>query len=64
MAYNTETLDRLYLEWSQFTQAKTRNEIMLERYIQESLNWLEAGRPDNAKKVLRDAIRTQIKREG
>ena len=26
----TETLDKVYLEWSQFTKAKTVNEIALE----------------------------------
>lgn len=26
---NTETLDKLYLEWSQFTKAKTEREIEL-----------------------------------
>ena len=29
----TETLDKLYLEWSQFTQAKTAREIQLEAQL-------------------------------
>lgn len=28
--YTSETLDRLYLEWSQFTKAKTARELRLE----------------------------------
>lgn len=31
---NTETLDKLYLEWSQFTTAKTRREVYLESTLQ------------------------------
>lgn len=30
---NTETLDKLYLEWSQFTKSKTAREIELEATI-------------------------------
>ena len=30
---DTETLDRLYLEWSQFTTAKTFRDIALDRII-------------------------------
>lgn len=30
---NTETLDKLFLEWSQFTKAKTARELRLERII-------------------------------
>ena len=40
----TETLDKLYLEWSQFTQAKTGRELFLERQIREiaaSKSWEE-----------------------
>lgn len=35
---DTETLDRLYLEWSQFTKAKTGRELALERSLQSILN--------------------------
>lgn len=31
----TETLDKLYLEWSQFTKAKTGRETQLENLIRE-----------------------------
>jgi hypothetical protein len=31
----TETLDKLYLEWSQFTKAKTARELYLESLIKE-----------------------------
>ena len=31
---DTETLDRLYLEWSQFTRAKTGRELLLEAGIE------------------------------
>lgn len=33
----TETLDKLYLEWSQFTGAKTARELKLEKQKQELL---------------------------
>lgn len=40
----TETLDKLYLEWSQFTKAKTGKELHLEQRIREiagSKSWEE-----------------------
>ena len=30
---DTETIDKLYLELSQFTKAKTKNDILLERLL-------------------------------
>ncbi|MGO4316673.1 hypothetical protein [Agrobacterium sp. MCAB5] len=33
MTKNTETLDKLYLEWSQFTKAETSKEIKLQKRI-------------------------------
>ena len=33
---NTETLDKLYLEWSQFTQARTGREMELEVRLAEA----------------------------
>ncbi|MDH0869718.1 hypothetical protein [Agrobacterium pusense] len=33
MSKNTETLDKLYLEWSQFTKAETAKEIKLQKRI-------------------------------
>lgn len=35
MSFDTETIDRLYLELSQFTTAKTETEIALERELDE-----------------------------
>lgn len=40
----TETLDKLYLEWSQFTKAKTHRELKLEeqiRIIADSKSWVD-----------------------
>ncbi len=39
----TETLDRLYLEISQFTKARTRREIALEARVDELVERLEAS---------------------
>jgi hypothetical protein len=42
--FETESIDRLYLELSQFTKAKTQREIFLElkiREIAESESWEE-----------------------
>ena len=33
ISYDTETIDKLYLELSQFTKAKTKNDLMLEQLI-------------------------------
>jgi|GEM_PF-5886926 len=44
MVLQTETLDKLYLEWSQFTKAKTGRELRLENKIREiaqSKSWEE-----------------------
>ncbi len=38
MRKDTETIDRLYLELSQFTTAKTRKEIVLETALCDLLN--------------------------
>ena len=35
MLKNTETLDKLYLEWSQFTKAKTARELWLIQMIKD-----------------------------
>lgn len=39
----TETLDRLYLEWSQFTRARTRRELELQKPLEfavaNGVNW-------------------------
>lgn len=49
---DTETLDRLYLEWSQFTQAKTWRDIAAEKALTEiahsmSRKWAEPGEHAN-----------------
>jgi hypothetical protein len=36
---DTETLDRLYLEWSQFTSARTAREIEMEHALHLAVNW-------------------------
>ena len=43
----TETLDKLYLEWSQFTEARTAREIRLAKTL--------AVRDDHLEKVLKAA---------
>ena len=35
MTKNTETLDKLYLEWSQFTKAETETEIRLKNALRQ-----------------------------
>lgn len=35
MTKNTETLDRLFLEWSQFTKAETETEIRLKNALRQ-----------------------------
>lgn len=45
----TETLDKLYLEWSQFTKARTNRELFLIRIIEIfalDANWRRDGRCD------------------
>lgn len=36
---DTETLDRLYLEWSQFTRARTKREIDMLAALRAAANW-------------------------
>ena len=38
---STETLDKLYLEWSQFTEARTEREIARQERIDELIERLE-----------------------
>ena len=45
MTKNTETLDKLYLEWSQFTKAETAKEIALKKIIEGFLTWSEEPDP-------------------
>lgn len=41
----TDILDRLYLEWSQFTQARTMRERTLQEAIQQALFHLKDATP-------------------
>lgn len=36
---DTETLDRLYLEWSQLTRSRTAREIAMEHALHLAVNW-------------------------
>lgn len=40
---NTETLDKLYLEWSQFTRARTKRELYLVNLLQRIRDKAEHG---------------------
>lgn len=60
----TETLDKLYLEWSQFTEARTQRETTLNNGIINALKWLDfpddeptPGRVLHAKGLLARALR-------
>jgi hypothetical protein len=51
----TETLDKLYLEWSQFTKARTAREIAMEKALQ----WIAGvpgAHPNNIRAVAQDAL--------
>ena len=52
---DTETLDKLYLEWSQFTKARTRRELAMER----ALRWIvnsPGAHPANVRAIAQDAL--------
>jgi len=52
---DTETLDKLYLEWSQFTNARTAREIKMEkalRYFAEN----PGAHPTNVQAIAMDAL--------
>lgn len=42
---DTETLDRLYLEWSQFTSARTEREKNYKSVIEKALEHLRLATP-------------------
>ena len=42
---NTETLDKLYLEWSQFTDARTERELELARLYDELIMQVQMKYP-------------------
>lgn len=49
---DTETLDRLYLEWSQFTQARTAREIAMRDALQELLYQIDhAAMPGTVRRI-------------
>lgn len=61
---DTETMDKLYLEWSQLTQARTRRELVAVAAIRQALDHLKYATPKTqngpciqAIGVLQDALR-------
>jgi len=42
----TETLDKMYLEWSQFTNARTKREALAEKDAREIAELLSADNPN------------------
>jgi hypothetical protein len=62
----TETLDKLYLEWSQFTRARNAREIALIGLIEGVLEWPRPGQEDEdwdwdrARDVLRREVQRHI----
>jgi hypothetical protein len=51
---DTETLDKLYLEWSQFTRARTAREITLVKALEEIIK--EVGTSTRANKLASAAL--------
>jgi hypothetical protein len=52
---DTETLDKLYLEWSQFTKARNLREIAMEK----ALRWMAnnpGAHPMNVVAIAKDAL--------
>jgi hypothetical protein len=49
----TETLDRLYLEWSQFTTARTARELDLIAALDEAINFVVIDKFPGATRVLK-----------
>lgn len=59
---NTETLDKLYLEWSQFTGARTERENFAQsvlRLIEKKIN-----SPEQDLDILNDQIRLALEKLG
>jgi 3-dehydroquinate dehydratase len=52
---DTETLDKLYLEWSNFTKARTRREYLL---LATCRKISECGSLDDAKALAMNALRS------
>lgn len=60
----TEAIDRLYLELSQFTKAKTAREIALEALIKRSWEWIDRTIAQESLSTLRvgagDRLKTDL----
>lgn len=56
----TETMDRLYLEISQFTSAKTCRELALEARVEELAERLSAA---EAKIIVSDTVKLRVLRD-
>ncbi len=54
---DTETLDKLYLEWSQFTKCRTAREIAYRVGVARALKELNGGNRYQAMEVLQDLHR-------
>jgi hypothetical protein len=54
----TETLDKLYLEWSQFTRARTAREISMLHAVRLLNSMVEKGErhTDSSRKAVLDAL--------
>jgi hypothetical protein len=50
---DTETLDKLYLEWSQFTKARTAREIAMEKVLER---YAEDDASSDRGRAARDAL--------
>lgn len=59
----TETLDKVYLEWSQFTTARTARELAYDRSVRELIDAASEFTPqsDSLKIVIADALLRQNK---
>ncbi len=44
----TNTLDKLYLEWSQYTEAKTEKQLFLENGVKKAIHLLQNNQRDQA----------------
>lgn len=56
----TETLDKLYLEWSQITKARTSREIRYERSLRSIADWHKVNISGEHDGGLRDIIKSIV----
>ena len=54
----TETLDKMYLEWSQFTKARTAREIAMGQALKSIAGWKAVNLNGEYEHGLRDIIRS------